>query len=125
MDADAEPHRVPPQQGDTGCGAYVKAPSAATYKVQRGVSCINIQEEFGGVSLTYQQLLSLTKAFSPPATCPCWCQMPLSFDSLQDRPLEVLHTRSPLPQQYTYTQRHLCRTIYFQGHIELNHQGRK
>lgn len=65
------------------------------------VNWINIQEEFGGISLTHtqhtghthlhsQQLLLLTNAFSPPtaATCHCWCQMLLNFDSLQDRPLE-------------------------------------
>lgn len=38
VDADAEPHPVPPQQGDTARGAYAKAPSAATYKVQQGLA---------------------------------------------------------------------------------------
>lgn len=122
-------HHTTLQQGDTGRGAYVKAPSAATHKVQRGVSCINIQEEFGGVSLTHSlQVPPLSAASFPHKSLLSTRHLPLlvpDATSLWQPAGQATwgapHREAPASAVHLHTKR-LCRTVYFQGHIELNHQ---
>jgi hypothetical protein len=82
-------------------------------------------EQHTGYKSLHCQPLLLTNALSPPDTCWCRGQMLVNFDSLQDWPLEGSTQRGPWVSSPLNSARHLCRTIYFQGHIELNRHGRK
>lgn len=139
-----------PQHGAYGHGCWCRAspgPTPARWHWTRclrecplschmqgaaGVSCINIQEEFGGTSWTHSLQGPLLAAASfPHKSLLSTRHLPLLVpdDALLWQPAGQAtwgapHREAPASAVHLLT-KHLCRTVYFQGHTELNHQGRK